>query len=197
MFCETKDLSRETLKALGLSFNPFKAIVAPRPVGWISTVNSKGVVNLAPYSFFNAVSSDPPMVFYGANGTHDADGGEKGSLRNVRETGEFVCNLVTQELLHAMNDTATPAPRVAAPTPRARSPSRGWAILTTPWSLKPSSSSARAGRWYATPKQRRRSRPAHAVMPALFKLDIRALDHLAPARLFLQHVGAQLLRRRG
>jgi flavin reductase (DIM6/NTAB) family NADH-FMN oxidoreductase RutF len=111
MFCETKDLSRETLKALGLSFNPFKAIVAPRPVGWISTVNSKGVVNLAPYSFFNAVSSDPPMVFYGANGTHDADGGEKDSLRNVRETGEFVCNLVTQELLHAMNDTATPAPR--------------------------------------------------------------------------------------
>ncbi len=109
MFCETKDLSRETLKALGLAFNPFKAIVAPRPVGWISTVNSKGVVNLAPYSFFNAVSSDPPMVFYGANGTHDA-GGEKDSLRNVRETGEFVCNLVTQELLHAMNDTATPAP---------------------------------------------------------------------------------------
>lgn len=111
MFCETKDLSRETLKSLGLAFNPFKAIVAPRPVGWISTVNSKGVVNLAPYSFFNAVSSDPPMVFYGANGTHDADGGEKDSLRNVRETGEFVCNLVTQELLHAMNDTATPAPR--------------------------------------------------------------------------------------
>jgi flavin reductase (DIM6/NTAB) family NADH-FMN oxidoreductase RutF len=110
MFCETKDLSRETLKALGLAFNPFKAVVAPRPIGWVTTVDRMGVVNLAPYSFFNAVSSDPPMVFYGANGTHDADGGEKDSLRNVRENGEFVCNLVTWELLHQMNDTATPAP---------------------------------------------------------------------------------------
>lgn len=110
MFCETHNLSRETLKALGLSFNPFKAVVAPRPIGWVSTMDRNGVVNLAPYSFFNAVSSDPPMVFYGANGTHDADGGEKDSLRNVRETGEFVCNLVTWALRHQMNDSATPAP---------------------------------------------------------------------------------------
>ena len=111
MFCETKDLNREKLKALGLSFNPFKAIVAPRPIGLVTTISSSGVVNLAPYSFFNAVSTDPPMVFYGANGTHDADGGEKDSLRNVRETGEFVCNLVTWDLRHAMNDTSAPAPR--------------------------------------------------------------------------------------
>ena len=110
MFCETKDLTREALKTLGLSFNPFKAVVAPRPIGWVTTIDRKGVVNLAPYSFFNAVSSDPPMVFFGANGTHDADGGEKDSLRNVRETGEFVCNLVTWELRHQMNDTAAPAP---------------------------------------------------------------------------------------
>lgn len=110
MFCETKDLSRETLKALGLAFNPFKAVVAPRPIGWVTTVDRNGVVNLAPYSFFNAVASDPPMVFYSANGTHAADGGEKDSLRNVRENGEFVCNLVTWELRHQMNDTATPAP---------------------------------------------------------------------------------------
>ena len=110
MFFETKDTSREALKALGLSFNPFKAVVAPRPIGWITTVSKTGVVNLAPYSFFNAVSSDPPIVFYGANGTHDADGGEKDSLRNVRETGEFVCNLVTWELRTQMNDTSTPAP---------------------------------------------------------------------------------------
>lgn len=110
MFCETANLTRDILKTFGLSFNPFKAVVAPRPIGWISTVDRNGVVNLAPYSFFNAVSSDPPMVFYGANGTHDADGGEKDSLRNVRETGEFVCNLVTWELRHHMNDTATPAP---------------------------------------------------------------------------------------
>ena len=111
MFCETKDLNREKLKSLGLLFNPFKAVVAPRPIGWVTTINSKGVVNLAPYSFFNAVSTDPPMVFFGANGTHDADGGEKDSLRNVRETGEFVCNMVSWDLRHAMNDTSAPAPR--------------------------------------------------------------------------------------
>jgi flavin reductase (DIM6/NTAB) family NADH-FMN oxidoreductase RutF len=111
MFCETKDLTRDKLKALGLSFNPFKAVVAPRPIGWVSTIDSKGVVNLAPYSFFNAVSSDPPMVFYGANGTHEADDGEKDSLRNVRKTGEFVCNMVTWDLRHQMNDTSTAAPR--------------------------------------------------------------------------------------
>ncbi len=110
MFFETKDLTRAALNDLGLSFNPFKAIVAPRPIGWITTQNAQGVVNLAPYSFFNAVASDPPIVFYGANGTHDADGGEKDSLRNVRETGEFVCNLVTWELRSQMNDTATSAP---------------------------------------------------------------------------------------
>jgi flavin reductase (DIM6/NTAB) family NADH-FMN oxidoreductase RutF len=110
MFCETRDLSRDSLKTLGLAFNPFKAVVAPRPIGWVTTQDRNGVVNLAPYSFFNAVSSDPPMVFFGANGTHDADGGDKDSLRNVRETGEFVCNLVTWELRHQMNDTATPAP---------------------------------------------------------------------------------------
>lgn len=110
MYCETKDMSRETLKALGLNFNPFKAVVAPRPIGWVTTMDRNGVVNLAPYSFFNAVSSDPPMVFYGANGTHGADGGEKDSLRNVRETGEFVCNLVTWDLRHQMNDSAAPAP---------------------------------------------------------------------------------------
>jgi flavin reductase (DIM6/NTAB) family NADH-FMN oxidoreductase RutF len=111
MFFETKDLTRDRLKALGLAFNPFKAVVAPRPIGWISTISRAGVVNLAPYSFFNAVSSDPPMVFYGANGTHDVDGGEKDSLRNVRESGEFVCNLVTWELRHVMNDSSAPAPR--------------------------------------------------------------------------------------
>jgi len=110
MYIETKDLTRERLKALGLAFNPFKALVVPRPIGWITSVSRSGVVNLAPFSFFNAVSSDPPMVFYGANGTHGTSGGEKDSLRNVRETGEFVCNLVTWELRHQMNDTSTPAP---------------------------------------------------------------------------------------
>jgi flavin reductase (DIM6/NTAB) family NADH-FMN oxidoreductase RutF len=110
MFFETKDVTRESLKALGLSFNPFKAIVAPRPIGWVTTQSRAGVVNLAPFSFFNAVSSDPPIVVYGANGTHEADAGDKDSLRNVRETGEFVCNLATWELRNQMNLTSTPAP---------------------------------------------------------------------------------------
>ena len=110
MYIETKDLTRARLEALGLRFNPFKALVVPRPIGWISTIDKAGTVNLAPFSFFNAVSSDPPMVFYGANGAHAASGGEKDSLRNVRETGEFVCNLVTWELRHKMNDTSAPAP---------------------------------------------------------------------------------------
>ena len=110
MFWETKNTSREALKAHGLAFNPFKAIVAPRPIGWITTLGRDGAVNLAPFSFFNAVSSDPPIVFYGANGSHEADEGEKDSLRNVRENGEFVCNLVTWELRQQMNLTSTPAP---------------------------------------------------------------------------------------
>lgn len=110
MFFEPKDATRDKLKAIGLAFNPFKAIVAPRPIGWVTTVSRAGSVNLAPFSFFNAVASDPPVVVYGANGTHEADGGEKDSLRNVRETGEFVCNLATWELRSQMNLTSTPAP---------------------------------------------------------------------------------------
>lgn len=110
MFFEPKDATRDKLKAIGLAFNPFKAIVAPRPIGWVTTVSRAGRVNLAPFSFFNAVASDPPVVVYGANGTHEADGGEKDSLRNVRETGEFVCSLATWELRNQMNLTSTPAP---------------------------------------------------------------------------------------
>ncbi|MCC7081460.1 MAG: flavin reductase family protein [Burkholderiales bacterium] len=109
MFFETKGISREKLKVHGLSFNPFKAIVTPRPIGWVTTQDREGHINLAPFSFFNAISSDPPIVVYGANGAHDA-GGEKDSLRNVRDTGEFVCNLATWELRHQMNLTSTPAP---------------------------------------------------------------------------------------
>ena len=112
MFFEPKDAtSRDSLKAIGLSHNPFLALVAPRPIGWISSLDRNGVVNLAPFSFFNAISSRPPMVFFAANGNHLAAGGEKDSLSNVRDTGEFVCNLVTWDLRTQMNDTSTPAPR--------------------------------------------------------------------------------------
>lgn len=86
----------------GLPRDPFKALVAPRPIGWISSVSADGVVNLAPYSFFNAVSDRPPMVMFAANGRH-SEGLHKDSLKNVHETGEFVCNLATWDLREAMN----------------------------------------------------------------------------------------------
>ena len=66
-------------KDLGFVHNPFLALVVPRPIGWISSVDKQGIVNLAPFSFFNAISSRPPMVFFGANGTHLTAGGEKDS----------------------------------------------------------------------------------------------------------------------
>lgn len=80
----------------GLPHDPFKAIVAPRPIGWISTCDARGNVNLAPYSFFNAVSERPPMVMF-------SSGGWKDTVRNIKETGEFVCNLATRSLAEKMN----------------------------------------------------------------------------------------------
>lgn len=91
----------EPRKGHGLPHDPFKAIVAPRPVGWVSTIDGQGRVNLAPYSFFNAISSRPPMVFFSTEGWKD-------SARNVEENGEFVCNLVSRDLAEAMNETAAP-----------------------------------------------------------------------------------------
>jgi flavin reductase (DIM6/NTAB) family NADH-FMN oxidoreductase RutF len=84
----------------------------PRPIGWITSVNEAGVVNLAPYSFFNGVAGDPPCVMF-APGGRKADGppdGSKDSLANVERTGEFVCNVVTWDLREAMNVTSAPAP---------------------------------------------------------------------------------------
>jgi flavin reductase (DIM6/NTAB) family NADH-FMN oxidoreductase RutF len=86
-------------------FSPFKSLVVPRPIGWISSLSAGGIVNLAPYSFFNAVAEDPPCVVYSASGSH-AEGGPKDSLRNVEETGEFVFNLATYELREQMNQTS-------------------------------------------------------------------------------------------
>lgn len=83
----------------GLPHDPFKAIVAPRPVGWISSVDKAGNVNLAPYSFFNGVATFPPMVMFASDGFKD-------SVRNVSETMEFVCNLATWDLREAMNLTS-------------------------------------------------------------------------------------------
>lgn len=87
-----------------LKHDPFKAIVAPRPVGWISAVDREGRVNLAPYSFFNAVSDNPHMVMFSSDGPKDA-------ITFVEETGEFVCSLATFDLREAMNATSAPLPR--------------------------------------------------------------------------------------
>jgi flavin reductase (DIM6/NTAB) family NADH-FMN oxidoreductase RutF len=95
-----------------LSFDPFKAIVAPRPIGWITSMNRKGEVNLAPYSFFNGVNSRPNMVMFASEGRKD-------SVSLIAETGEFVCNLATWELRDAMNATSAPLPRGANEMERA------------------------------------------------------------------------------
>ena len=81
-----------------LPHDPFNAIVGPRPIGWISSHNAAGALNLAPYSFFNAFNYTPPLLGF-------ASIGEKDTLRNIRETGEFVWNLVTRPLAEAMNTT--------------------------------------------------------------------------------------------
>ena len=88
----------------GLPHDPFKAIVAPRPVGWISSMSARGEINLAPYSFFNGISGNPPMVMFSSEGRKD-------SLAFVEETREFVCNLATWELREQMIATSGPYPR--------------------------------------------------------------------------------------
>jgi len=129
----------------GLKWDPFKALVTPRPIGWISTLGKNGVVNLAPYSFFNAVSTDPHFVMF-------SSGGRKDSQRNAEETGEFVCSLATYDLREAMNRTSqhvapevdemalaglTPAPsKLVAPPRVAESPvafeCRYWRTIDLP-----------------------------------------------------------------
>jgi flavin reductase (DIM6/NTAB) family NADH-FMN oxidoreductase RutF len=97
-----------THKDHGLAFNPLKAIVSPRPIGWISSIGANGIHNLAPYSFFNAVSETPPMVaFSGSPGTQ----GDKDTVKNIEETGDFVVNIVSSSLMNAMNITSASLPR--------------------------------------------------------------------------------------
>ena len=88
----------------GLRHDPLKAIVAPRPIGWISTLSADGIANLAPYSFFNLVNDAPPMLMFSSSGYKD-------SVRNIEATGEFVCNLATRPLAERMNLTSAPFPR--------------------------------------------------------------------------------------
>jgi flavin reductase (DIM6/NTAB) family NADH-FMN oxidoreductase RutF len=94
----------EPSKGHGLPHDPSKAIVAPRPIGWISTVSKAGKLNLAPYSFFNAFSTRPFIVWFSSEG-------EKDSATFAEETGEFVANLVSRDLAEKMVRTAVDAPR--------------------------------------------------------------------------------------
>lgn len=137
---------REHLKH-GLRHDPFKALVVPRPIGWVTTMSPDGVLNLAPYSFFNAVQDAPPMVMFASNGKKD-------SLRNIEATGEFTCSLVSQALADRMNLTSAAvasdvseyelsglatAPSMAVKPPRvADTPAalecRLWKVVTLPGS---------------------------------------------------------------
>ena len=88
----------------GLPRDPFKAIVSPRPIGWITSMSARGEINLAPYSFFNAVSDEPPIVLFSSEGPKD-------SLVFVEQTKEFVCNLATFDLRTAVVATSAQFPR--------------------------------------------------------------------------------------
>jgi len=85
----------------GLIVDPFKALVVPRPIGWITTIDGHGRVNLAPFSFFNAFGANPPVVVFSP--TLRRDGGKKDTLRNVEATGEFVLNAAVEPLAEKMN----------------------------------------------------------------------------------------------
>jgi flavin reductase (DIM6/NTAB) family NADH-FMN oxidoreductase RutF len=116
----------EPSKGHGLAHDPFNAIVGPRPIGWISTHDGDGHLNLAPYSFFNAFAYKPPIIGFASSGSKD-------TLRNAQQTGEFVWNLATMDLASQMNATSgtvareisefevaglTPAPSLRVAPPR-------------------------------------------------------------------------------
>ena len=97
MFYETNENKH------GLRHDPFKAIVGPRPIGWIATVSRDGICNIGPYSFFNAVGERPHYVMFSSSGRKD-------SIRNAEETGEFTCSLATWDLRLNMNMTSASVP---------------------------------------------------------------------------------------
>lgn len=92
----------------GLPHDPFKSCVIPRPIGWISTVDSQGRDNLAPYSQFQNVTFDPPIVMFSAN--QNTQGSRKDSVNNAEQTGEFVWNMATYDLREAVNQSAQELP---------------------------------------------------------------------------------------
>ncbi|NKB20616.1 MAG: flavin reductase family protein [Alphaproteobacteria bacterium] len=117
----------------GLPYNPIKALTVPRPIGWISTISKDGVGNLAPFSYFNGLSYNPPFVMF-SGGSRD-DGTKKDSVLNAEETGEFVFNIATYANKDKMNDSSwiedpavdeltevglTPVPSIQVKPPRVK-----------------------------------------------------------------------------
>jgi len=92
----------------GLAYDPFKSCVVPRPIGWISTLGTNGVANLAPYSQFQNITYDPPYVMFSAN--QNTDGMRKDSTNNAEQAGEFVYNMATYQLKDAVNLSAQQVP---------------------------------------------------------------------------------------
>jgi len=90
----------------GLPHNPFKSCIVPRPIAWISTVSPEGIVNLAPFSFFNGVSDTPPMVMFAAG--NRPEGGAKDTVSNIEKTGEFVVNMATWDQRSQISESSAP-----------------------------------------------------------------------------------------
>lgn len=118
----------------GLPYNPFKALVAPRPIAWVSSQDTSGVLNLAPYSFFNAMADSPPTIVFAPNNPR-MGGGRKDTLTNIETTNQFVVNLCSYELREQMNTSSahvgpeedefalaglTPAPSTKVKPPRVK-----------------------------------------------------------------------------
>ncbi len=97
----------ETNQSHGLKHHPFKACVAPRPIGWVSTISDDGIGNVAPFSFFNGVAQDPPQLMIAVNGS-TPHSPSKDTLQNIENTKEFVVNIATYDLKDAMFRTAAP-----------------------------------------------------------------------------------------
>ena len=91
------------------SIDPYKSLIFPRPIGWISSISKKGILNLAPYSYFNALADDPPQVMF-SSGALTSLNGYKDSLTNILTTKEFVVNFATSKTRNQMNLSSIDAP---------------------------------------------------------------------------------------
>lgn len=97
-----------TAEPCPLPFSPFKSCTVPRPIGWLSTISRDGIANLAPYSQWQNLTFDPPLVMFAAN--RYPDGRRKDTVVNAEASGWFVWNMATWDLRHAVNTSAMALP---------------------------------------------------------------------------------------